>query len=75
MTFPLWAWLTFAVLVAVLLFLDLFVFHRGAREVPFGEAMWLSVFWIAISLAFGVVVWFLAGPEGAAAYLTAYLLE
>lgn len=75
MTFPLWAWLTFAALVAVLLFLDLFVFHRGAREVPFGEAMWLSGFWIAISLAFGGFVWAVAGPSAGGEYLAAYLLE
>ena len=49
MTFSLWAWLAFAALVAVLLFLDLSVFHRGAREVPFGEAMWLSGFSIPFS--------------------------
>ncbi|CAA9431315.1 Integral membrane protein TerC [uncultured Rubrobacteraceae bacterium] len=73
--FPLWAWLVFVGLVLTLLFLDLLVFHRNAREVPFGETMWLSGFWIAISLAFGGFVWFLAGPEGAAAYVTAYLLE
>jgi tellurite resistance protein TerC len=51
--FPLWAWLVFAGIVLTLLFLDLFVLHRNAREVPFGEAMWLSGFWIAVSLAFG----------------------
>jgi tellurite resistance protein TerC len=73
--FPLWAWLVFIGLVLALLFLDLFVLHRNAREVPFKEAMWLSGFWIAVSLAFGGFVWFLAGPEGAAAYMTAYLLE
>ena len=73
--FPLWAWLVFAGIVLTLLFLDLFVLHRNAREVPFKEAMWLSGFWIAVSLAFGGFVWFLAGPEGAVAYLTAYLLE
>src|SRR3712207_5891517 len=75
MTLPLWAWLTFAALVAVLLFLDLFVFHRGAREVPFREAMWLSGFWIAISLAFGGFVWAVAGPSAGAEYLAAYLIE
>ncbi len=73
--FPMWAWLVFVGLVLALLFLDLFVLHRNAREVPFKEALWLSGFWIAVSLAFGGFVWFLAGPEGAAAYLTAYLLE
>jgi tellurite resistance protein TerC len=75
MTFPLWAWLTFAALVAVLLFLDLFVFHRGAEEVPFREAMWLSGFWIAVSLAFGGFVWAVAGPSAGGEYLAAYLIE
>src|SRR3712207_6739649 len=73
--FPPWAWLIFVGLVLVLLFLDLFVFHRDAKEVPFREAMWLSAFWIAVSLAFGGFVWFLAGADGAVAYVTAYLLE
>jgi tellurite resistance protein TerC len=63
--FPLWAWLVFVGIVLALLFLDLFVLHRNAREVPFKEALWLSGFWIAISLAFGGFVWFLAGVIGA----------
>ena len=69
---PPWAWLVFVGLVLALLFLDLFVFYRGAREVPFGEAMWLSGFWIAVSLAFGGFVWLLAGPSGAVAGSNAY---
>jgi tellurite resistance protein TerC len=73
--FPLWAWLVFVGIVLALLFLDLFVLHRNAREVPFKEALWLSAFWIAVSLAFGGFVWYLAGVEGAEAYLAAYLLE
>jgi TerC family integral membrane protein len=73
--FPAWAWLVFFGLVLGLLFLDLFVLHREARAVPFKEAMWLSGFWIAISLAFGGFVWYLAGAEGALAYVTAYLIE
>src|SRR5215212_4071976 len=73
--FPLWAWLVFVGLVLALLFLDLFVLHRNAREVPFKEVMWLSGFWIAISLAFGGFVWYLASVGGAEAYLAACLLE
>jgi tellurite resistance protein TerC len=72
--FPLWAWLVFAGLVLALLVLDLFVLHRDAREVPFKEAICFSVFWIAVSLAFGGFVWYLAGVEGFEAYLAAYLL-
>ena len=39
------------------------------------EAMWLSGFWIAVSLAFGGLVWYLAGPDGTVAYWTANLFE
>ena len=74
-TFSTWAWLVFFGLVLALLFIDLFVLHRRAREVPFKEALWLSVFWIAVSLAFGGFVWYLGGAEGAEEYLAAYLLE
>ncbi len=60
---------------ALLLFIDLFVLHRGARKIPFKEFMWLSGFWIAISLAFGGFIWALAGSTVAGEYLAAYLVE
>lgn len=50
-------------------------FPPAAKEVPFKEAMWLSAFWIAISLAFGSFVWAVAGPAAGGEYLAAYLLE
>lgn len=59
----------------MLLFLDLFVLHRKAKEIPLNEALWLSGFWIALSLAFGGFVWFVAGPDAGSRYLTAYLVE
>ena len=73
--FPVWAWVVFVGLVALLLFIDLFVLHRGARKIPFKESLWLSGFWIAISLAFGGFIWALAGPSVAGEYLAAYLVE
>lgn len=72
---PFWAWAVFVGLVVALLVLDLFVLHRKAKEIPFTEALWLSGFWIAISLAFGGFVWFVAGPDAGSRYLTAYLVE
>lgn len=73
--FPIWAWVVFVGLVVGLLFLDLFVLHRNAKEIPLSEALWLSGFWIAVSLAFGGFVWFVGGPEAGSRYLTAYLVE
>ena len=74
-SFPLWAWFFFIGLVVTLLFLDLFVLHRGARKIPFKEALWMSGGWIAISLAFGGFIWVLAGPTVAGEYLAGYLVE
>jgi hypothetical protein len=67
--------LVFIALVVLLLFLDLFVFHRKAKKVPFSEAMWLTVFWIAISLVFAGFIWYLAGLQAAGEYITAYVIE
>jgi tellurite resistance protein TerC len=74
-TFPTWAWGVFVGVVVVLIFLDLFVLHRGARKIPFREALWLSAGWISIALAFGVFIFFLTGPAVASEYLAAYLVE
>lgn len=74
-SFPPWAWAVFVGLTVLLLFLDLFVLHRRAREIPFEEALWLSGFWVAISLIFAGFVWFVAGMDPALRYLTAYLVE
>lgn len=73
--FPFWAWAVFVGLVVALLFLDLFVLHRKAKEIPLREALWLSGFWIAVSLAFGAFVWIVGGPDAGGRYLTAYLVE
>ena len=73
--FPTWAWLVFIGLVAGLLLLDLFVFHRNARKIPFRESLALSGFWVAVSAAFGGFVWFLAGPTVAGEYYASYLIE
>ena len=58
-----------------LLLLDLFVFHREAHEVTFGEAVKSSVFWIAIGLSFGLLVWLELGGDAAAQYYTGYVVE
>ena len=73
--FPFWAWAVFVGLVVGLLVLDLFVLHRKAKAVPFREALWLSGFWIVVSLAFGGFVWLVGGPDAGSRYLTAYLVE
>jgi tellurite resistance protein TerC len=70
-----WAWVGFLCLILLLLGLDLFVFHREAHEVSFGEATRYSIFWISLGLAFGVVVYLWLGAEAGGEYLAGYLIE
>jgi tellurite resistance protein TerC len=70
-----WGWLVFAAAVAVLMALDLSVFHRHARRESTRQALLWSAIWIGLGLSFSLVVWATRGHQGALAYLTAYLIE
>jgi tellurite resistance protein TerC len=72
---PLWMWLTFIGLVAVLLAFDLGVLHRGSREIGVRESLLLSAFYIALGLGFGAFVWAQLGAEKGVEYLTGFVVE
>jgi tellurite resistance protein TerC len=68
-------WVGFGVLVAVLLALDLLVFHRHDHVPSLRESAGWSVFWISLGLAFNAAVWWWGGTEAGATFLTAFLVE
>ena len=68
-------WLGFIGGTIVLLFADLFFLQRGAHAVRTKEAVWMSAWWIGISLAFAALVWVMLGAHVAGNYLTGYLIE
>lgn len=72
---PAGLWAGFLLVIAGLLLLDLFVFHRNAHVVSFKEAVRFSAFWIGIGLAFTFVVWAVLGGPAAGQYITGYLIE
>jgi tellurite resistance protein TerC len=70
-----WHWIVFGVLVAVLLSLDLFVFHRHDRVPSLRESACWTVFWCCLALAFnGLVAWW-EGAEAGLTFLTGYVIE
>ena len=75
MSVPLWAWVAFLVFVLAMLALDLFVLHRGAREVSLGEAALWSAMWVVLALGFGGLLLLWRGGATAEAYLAGYLIE
>ncbi len=72
---PGWLWVAFLVGVAVLLLLDLLVFHRDAHEISMREASVTSAAWIALGVAFTGVVWWMLGGDAAGQYITGYVIE
>ena len=70
-----WHWLAFGVLVAVLLVLDLVVFHRDSHEPSLRESALWTLVWCLLALAFNGLVWAWRGPVIGIEFLTGYLVE
>jgi tellurite resistance protein TerC len=68
-------WSAVAAAFVGLLVLDLVVFSRGAHEVSLREAGVWSGVWLAVGLAFALVVWGLEDAHHAGGYLAGYLIE
>ncbi|MFT3699419.1 MAG: TerC/Alx family metal homeostasis membrane protein [Kofleriaceae bacterium] len=82
-----WFWLGFFALVAMLLFFDLGIVHRRAKEMTLRSAALWTLFWVCLGLSFSGVVYLMyennwlgvhPGADGGDAtitYVSAYLLE
>ena len=69
------AWVLTLAVVAGLLVLDLFISARRAAAISFRQAVGWSLFYIAVALAFGVVLGALAGWDLGAQYFAGYVVE
>lgn len=70
-----WMWIGFNSVIAILLFLDLKVFHRGSHVIGVREALKWSAFWIGLSLLFNLGIYFWRDSDTALQFLTAYVVE
>ncbi len=70
-----WQWAAFLAFVAVMLLLDLGVFHRKAHAIRIREAVAWTLVWIALALVFNAGVWYFYGSKLALQFLTGYLIE
>src|SRR2546427_255402 len=68
-------WTIFGGLVAVMMVLDLGVFHRRKHDIGFREAVAWSAVWIGLSLGFAGLVWWLRDGRSALEFLTGYIIE
>lgn len=72
--FPVETVIIFVVVVAGSLFLDLFA-HKKDEDISLRSACLWSLFWVAVSVAFGGYLYFHHGSEMASLYFTGYVLE
>ena len=72
---PPWFWLAFCGGTALLLMLDMFVFHRHAHEPTLRESALWTVFWCSLALLFNGWVWWEFGSRHAMEFLMGYLVE
>ena len=75
MATSIWFWVVFNAFVLLLLLLDLGVFHRKAHAVSVREAVFWSIAWTVLALAFNAGLWALEGPTIALQFLTGYVVE
>ncbi len=73
--FPIWAWIIFGVFIVTMLALDLGVFHKNDKPVPFREAVVWSIIWIALAGAGFAGIWAWHGLGNAQLFSAGYLLE
>ncbi|MDR0479798.1 MAG: TerC/Alx family metal homeostasis membrane protein [Burkholderiaceae bacterium] len=72
--FPLEAILIFFAVVAISVYLDLFV-HQRSTEISLRDAIRWSLIWVGLALAFYAYLWVRFSPEWADLYLAGYALE
>ncbi|MDZ7632800.1 MAG: TerC/Alx family metal homeostasis membrane protein [Gemmatimonadaceae bacterium] len=70
-----WMWSAFGIIVAVMLALDLGVFHRKAHSVRPREALIWSIVWVSLATSFGIGLWFFDGHQTALEFAAGYVVE
>src|SRR5262245_56731671 len=69
-----WAWVAVIAAIGGMLAVDLLM-HRDDHAPSIKEALGWSIVWIAVSLAFGGIVWGTLGHEAGASYFAGYVIE
>jgi tellurite resistance protein TerC len=68
-------WPAFLGLVALILFIDLFVLHRRSHVISMREALVTVAGYVSLAVMFAIGIWLVAGVDRAAEFVTGYLIE
>jgi tellurite resistance protein TerC len=72
---PVGFWIGFIAFIILMLFLDLFVFHKKNEVIKIKSALLWSAFWIGLALLFNVGIYVFSGHQKALDFFTGYLIE
>lgn len=68
-------WIGFVIFILAVLLLDLGVFHKKSHSVGFKESIIWSAVWIALAMAFNVIILYWRGQDDFMLFLTGYVIE
>lgn len=68
-------YLTFGIVLLLALIFDLGILSKKDSVVSIRKALWQTLFWVGLSIAFCLFLWFEKSPIIATKYFTAYLME
>ncbi|MGN6438939.1 MAG: TerC/Alx family metal homeostasis membrane protein [Agriterribacter sp.] len=69
------SYLTFGIVLVLALIFDLGLLSKKNSAITFKKALYQTFFWVGLSVAFCVFLWFEDGSTVATKYFTAYLME
>ncbi len=75
MTTELSFWIFFILFIALMMALDLGVFHRKSHVVTFKESLAWTIVWMGLAMTFNIIIYLWKGPDKAVEFLTGYLIE
>ena len=75
MTTEIYFWIGFVVFLALMLAIDLGIFHRKSHTVTFKESLGWTLVWIMLAMMFAAIVYFWKGSEKAIEFITGYVIE
>jgi tellurite resistance protein TerC len=70
-----WVWIVFNVLMLGLIAFDLGILHKERRAIPVREALYTTLFYISLALAFNAWIYYQYGSGKALEFLTGYFIE
>jgi tellurite resistance protein TerC len=68
-------WVGFVIFILVVLLLDLGIFHKKSHTVGFKESIIWSGIWIALAMAFNLIILYWRGQDDFMLFLTGYVIE